>query len=200
MKNRDEMDRLRHRLAQEAARIMADQGIDDFRQAKHKAAERLGVRRRGSLPSNPEIEAALVAHQSLFGRGEHHERIRTLRTVALEVMHALERFVPRLAGPVLAGTAAINAPVELHLFCDTPEDVLADLGAAGIAAASFERRVKPRPRRTAAVPAFRFRWGAATVEATVFPYDGLRQAPISPVDGRPMRRAALAEVAELASG
>ena len=26
------------------------------------------------------------------------------------------------------------------------------------------------------------------VEATVFPIDGVRQAPISPVDGKPMRR------------
>ena len=200
MKNREDMDRLRQRLAQEAARIMADQGIDDYRKAKQKAAERLGVRRRGALPSNPEIEAALVAHQSLFGRNEHHERIRRLRRVALEVMQALERFVPRLAGPVLAGTAAVNAAVELHLFCDAPEDVLADLGAAGISAASFERRVKPRARQSTAVPAFRFRWGPAMIEATVFPYDGLRQAPISPVDGRPMRRAAAAEVAELTGG
>jgi hypothetical protein len=29
----------------------------------------------------------------------------------------------------------------------------------------------------------------SAIEATVFPVDGVRQAPISPVDGKPMRRA-----------
>ena len=32
------------------------------------------------------------------------------------------------------------------------------------------------------------------VEATVFPLDGIRQAPVSPVDGKPMRRADAAEL------
>jgi hypothetical protein len=27
------------------------------------------------------------------------------------------------------------------------------------------------------------------IDATVFPRDGIRQAPVSPVDGKPMRRA-----------
>ena len=34
---------LRRALAQEAARIMAEHGIEDFLQAKRKAADRLGV-------------------------------------------------------------------------------------------------------------------------------------------------------------
>jgi hypothetical protein len=36
-----------------------------------------------------------------------------------------------------------------------------------------------------------------TVDATVFPIDGIRQSPYSPVDGRPMRRADAREVSEL---
>ena len=36
----------RHRLAHEAARLMAESGIRDFHQAKLKAAERLGMMRR----------------------------------------------------------------------------------------------------------------------------------------------------------
>ena len=35
------------------------------------------------------------------------------------------------------------------------------------------------------------------IDAMVFPGDGIRQAPVSPVDGRPMRRADLAQVEEL---
>src|SRR5260221_4973041 len=62
---------LRRALAQEAARIMAEHGIEDFLQAKRKAADRLGVNDVAGLPKNIEIEAALRAHQRLFGRDSH---------------------------------------------------------------------------------------------------------------------------------
>jgi hypothetical protein len=43
----------------------------------------------------------------------------------------------------------------------------------------------------------RFALDDQAIEATVFPADGIRQAPVSPVDGRPMRRASIAEVEAL---
>ena len=62
---------LRRALAQEAARLMAEHGIDDYLQAKRKAADRLGVNDVAVLPKNVEIEAALREHQRLFGRDRH---------------------------------------------------------------------------------------------------------------------------------
>jgi hypothetical protein len=47
------------------------------------------------------------------------------------------------------------------------------------------------------VPSVRIEMGHDLLEAFVFPRDGIRQAPVSPVDGRPMRRATAAEVATL---
>jgi hypothetical protein len=38
---------------------------------------------------------------------------------------------------------------------------------------------------------------AQAIEATVFPTDGIRQSPVSPVDGRPMRRADVADLEAL---
>jgi hypothetical protein len=46
-------------------------------------------------------------------------------------------------------------------------------------------------------PALRFVAGRQAVDAVVFPLDGIRQAPCSPVDGKPMRRASVAEVEAL---
>jgi hypothetical protein len=46
-------------------------------------------------------------------------------------------------------------------------------------------------------PALRFEANGRTVDATVFPIDGIRQSPYSPVDGRPMKRADAREVSEL---
>ena len=58
----------------------------------------------------------------------------------------------------------------------------------------LERRLRLERDRTVSYPALRFVAGRQTVDAVVFPLDGIRQAPPSPVDGRPMRRANAAEV------
>jgi hypothetical protein len=51
--------------------------------------------------------------------------------------------------------------------------------------------------RTVNYPALRFENSGRTVDATVFPIDGIRQSPYSPVDGRPMKRADAREVSDL---
>jgi hypothetical protein len=62
-----------------------------------------------------------------------------------------------------------------------------------------ERRVKMNAERVLAVPGLNFEIDDQPVEATVFPKDAIRQAPVSPVDGKPMRRANVSEVEELLS-
>ena len=48
---------MRARIAAAAARLMAEDGIDDFALAKRKAARQLGASDTESLPRNDEIEA-----------------------------------------------------------------------------------------------------------------------------------------------
>ncbi len=182
-------DRARQLLAQEAARIICEQGIQDYRLAKNKAAERLGLRARGSLPGNPEIEQAVSEHLKLFGRESHHDLLHALRSAAIAAMDMLAAFTPRLVGPVLHGTAGHTSAVNLHVFSDSPEQVALTLAESRIAYRPFERRVKSRRNESRAHAAFRFAFCDASIEATVFPYNGIRQAPISPIDGKPMRRA-----------
>lgn len=102
---------------------MAKDGIDDYGFAKRKAARRLGVRVADALPDNSEIETALRAYQSLYQRDEQAQRLRTLRTVALELMRVLEPFSPCLVGHVLEGTAGRYARIDLDLFADSAKDV-----------------------------------------------------------------------------
>jgi hypothetical protein len=68
-------------LAQEAARIIVEQGVQDFRLAKTKAAERLGMTDRGSLPGNSEIEVAVAEHLKIFGRESYFDLLQSLRRV-----------------------------------------------------------------------------------------------------------------------
>jgi predicted nucleotidyltransferase len=188
---------LRQALAQEAARIMAEHGIEDFLQAKRKAADRLGVHDVSALPSNIEIESALRAHQRLFGRESHDNTLKEQRRIALQTMRLLEEFTPRLVGSVLNGTATDYSDINLHLFADASESVAIKLLDMKVPHEFYERRVKMDAERSINYPALRFEANGRTVDATVFPIDGIRQAPYSPVDGRPMKRADAREVSEL---
>jgi hypothetical protein len=191
---------LRLALAQEAARVMAEHGIRDFLAAKRKAAERFGVIDSAVLPKNTEIEAALAQYQRLFAPESHAQSLRTRRHAALQAMRCLADFAPRLVGSVLSGTATAHCDVQLHLFADNAEAVLLKLMDRSIPHEVTERRVKMGVARVLALPAVRFAIAEQPVEATVFPADGIRQAPISPVDGKPMRRANLGEVEALIEG
>ncbi len=182
-------DRARRLLAQEAARIIVDEGIEDYRVAKIKAAERLGLSERGSLPGNGEIEAAVAEHLQLFQPDTHASLLKLMRTAALSAMRLLSPFQPRLVGPVLAGTAGEHSAVNLHAFSDSAEQVAFLLQDTGVGYRPFERRYKSRRGRPETYAAFSFLHQNQPIEVTVFPFDGIRQAPISPVDGKPMRRA-----------
>jgi hypothetical protein len=182
-------DRARQLLAQEAARIIVEQGIEDYRLAKTKAAERLGLSGRGSLPGNSEIEQALGEHLQLFGRESHLDLLQALRQAALAAMEILSPFNPRLVGPVLNGTASASTAINLHVFSDTPELVAYRLDEARLTYRPYERRLKSRRDRAESYAGYRFVHDDMSIEATVFPVNGMRQAPISPVDGKPMKRA-----------
>jgi hypothetical protein len=190
-------DLLRQAVAEEAARIMREQGIADFLLAKRKAADRLGVTDASILPRNTEVEAALVAHQRLFGGDRHASDLAALRRAALEAMRLMADFDPRLVGPVLTGTASPHSEINLHVFTESPEAVSLRLEERGVPHEVVERRLRFERDRTVSYPALRFVAGRQTVDAVVFPLDGIRQSPSSPVDGKPMRRASAAEVQAL---
>lgn len=190
-------ERTRQVLAQEAARIIVNHGVRDYRVAKQKAAERLGVSARGALPGNPEIEAAVAEHLQLFGGDDHADRLRLMRVAALSAMELLADFSPRLVGPVLAGTADENSSVNLHVFSDSPEAVALELEQIGISYRPYERRLKSRRNQVETYSGFEFHHNHSQIQATVFPVDGIRQAPMSPVTGKPMKRVDAAAVQEM---
>src|ERR1051325_1113326 len=89
---------LRARIAATAARIMAEDGIDDFALAKRKAARQLGALGGPAVPGNEEIEDELRAYRAIYQADEQGERTEELLRIALEVMRELERFNPYLTG------------------------------------------------------------------------------------------------------
>ncbi|AWH26435.1 hypothetical protein [Stenotrophomonas sp. YAU14D1_LEIMI4_1] len=187
----------RHRLAHEAARLMAEGGIRDYHQAKLKAASRLGIHDDASLPRNSEIEDALREHQRLFAGPQHSSQLQRRREAAVNALDFLHGFAPRLVGPVLDGTADANSPVQLHLHSDDAEAVHRFLDEHRIPAESRTRRLRLDRERSLDVPVWVFSAEELTFDLAVLPYDALRQAPLSPVDEKPMRRASAAQVRQL---
>lgn len=187
----------RERVAEEAARLMIEQGIRDFATAKRKAAERLHLSSHGALPTNAMIESRLAARQRIFEAEDHGVRLSHLRMTALQVMKALSAFEPRLVGTVLAGTATINPLIELHTFSDNPELVATTINDSGWDYRAVERRSRFNKNISVRVPAYRFTVADCEVRVEVYMEDGIRQAPLSPVDQSPMRRAGAKTVAAL---
>lgn len=190
----------RRRIAVEAARLISEGGLRDYRQAKLKAAARLGVRDEADLPRNDEIEDALREHQRLFHANDHEATLRRLRTTAREAMRFLRAHEPRLVGAVLDGSADEHSAVCLHLYTDQPRDVLGLLMEQGIPFEEHTRRMRIDRDTTRDVPALAFGADGTPIDLTLLPYDLLRQAPLDRISGRPMQRATLVAVDALLSG
>jgi hypothetical protein len=196
-RNRSRPDHRRAVVAQEAARLIHEHGVKDFRAAKEKAGVRLGLEDKGALPSNREIESALAERQRIFEGDAHDELVDQLRAAAVDMMGQLAEFGPRLVGPVLSGNATEHSAIELHVFSDAPEAVGGALDALGLPNRTFQQRLRTRRDEVEPFPGYRFSDGTYEFAATVFPERGRGNAPLSPVDGRPMRRATAKDVQAL---
>ena len=187
----------RHRLANEAARLMAEGGFRDYHQAKLKAAERLGIHDDASLPRNREIEQALREYQRLFVGEPQRQAVQVRREAALRALEFFTAFSPRLVGPVLEGTADAHSPVHIHLHTDDADAVPRFLHEHRIPADARVRHVRLDRERSDDVPVWIFTAEELTFDVTVLPQDALRQAPLSGVDERPMKRASATQLRQL---
>jgi hypothetical protein len=187
----------RARLAHEAARLIAESGIRDFHQAKLKAAQRLGIHDDASLPRNREIEDALREYQRLFQGDAQVNALRQRRDAALRALEFFAPFDARLVGPVLDGTADANAPVQVQLYTDDAEAVPRFLEDHRIPAETRSRRMRLDRDRALDCPVWLFCAEDLSFDITVLPHDALRQAPLSSIDEKPMRRASAAQLQAL---
>ncbi len=123
MANRDSRSlQARVRIADLAARFIAEHGIQDYGLAKRKAARQLGLPEGHGLPSNEEVDAALMQRQDLFDPEEQAANLHALREQALAVMREFEKFQPILTGAVASGAISAHSRVELEITADSSKD------------------------------------------------------------------------------
>ncbi len=185
----------RERIAHLAARIMAQDGIEDYALAKRKAARQAGVPDTREMPTNDEVDAALQAYRGLYQQ-EHGDELRALRELAVRVMTELAPFNPYLTGSVLKGSAGKYAGVHLQLFTDSPKQVELQLLNAGVKFRTGNRRLFAG-HLVMDAPVLCYARDEVEVHLTLLTPRELRLPLKSSVDGKPIERARLEAVRAL---
>lgn len=189
----------RSRVVHEAARIICEDGLTDYRLAKQKAVERLGLGFGTPLPSNADIQSAVLQHQRLFGGQAYADRLRKTRETAVQAMRLLEPFQPRLVGALTTGATNDEHRVQLHCFADQPEKLDWLLHSHGIPFEISACRQRFSNGENVEVPALDFMADDVGISVCIFPERDLRRAPLSPIDGTPVKRLEFAAATALAA-
>ena len=172
----------RRAIAARAARVMAEDSVNDFGTAKRKAARQLGFAENEGLPSNEEVEVELRVYQQLYQNDEQRERLSELRSIAMEIMREFSVHRPHLTGTVWNGTAGRETGVQIDLFTDSAKAV-----GIKLLGQNLPYRVQERPHfnpaLTRKVVVLEFDWHEVPVRLAVYDSDDLRGALIAEAAG-----------------
>lgn len=186
-------DDARSAIAVQAARLMAQDGIEDYGLAKRKAARQLGMPDTRRLPNNSEIDAALQEYQSIYQPDDQRRRTQLLREQAVDSMRELETFNPHLTGSVLSGTPGPYASIHLQLYTDNAKAVELFLLGRGFSYRTGQTRLYAGGElRT--LPVFTIDDDGIEIELTVLDLRDLRAPVRATAEGRVIERARLQAV------
>jgi hypothetical protein len=188
---------LHYELAQEAARIICEEQVTDYRLAKVKAAERLGLGTRASMPDNATVQKAVLEYQQLFGGDEYRQHLTRLRRTALQAMKWLSDFQPYLVGGAVSGAINATHHVQLHAFHEKAESLDIFLQNRGIHYELGDRRYRYTSGQEHEIPLASFDADGIGVDVAIFPLEDQRHPPLNPADGLAYKRLDLAAVEKL---
>ena len=196
-------DRIRGLIACEAARLMYEDGVREYRDAKRKAAKRFGPEKALSLgshlPTNAEIHEELAR---LIAQREEEvlpQRLLRLRLMALSYLELFEEFSPYLVGSVLSGAVTERSDVDIHLFSDSIETVENLLRERGI---PFQTETVPI-RKGGVIKDYTHIYledDGVEIECSIYPAKERRNRTISSITGRPMERASATLLKKIIAG
>ena len=115
---------LRAEVADQAARLIADGGLD-YQSAKQKALRRAFAGTTppaGLVPTNEEIDRALREHLNLFDP-QHAARVQEYRQAALVWLERLADHHPYIAGAAWKGVVTTHAVLHIQCFTDEAKEL-----------------------------------------------------------------------------
>ena len=202
---RENTDHIRQLIAQKAAQMMAEDGINDFAYAKKKAGKQLGVSEASVMPTNAEIEYEIRLYHEIYSADEQPLELEKLRKAALLTMQLFAKFNPHLTGSVLDGSAGKFSQTNIHMFADSAKDVEMFLLNQQIPFESSEKsyRVSDKPRKDKkekvrkTVPVFTLETELGLQKLSVFDVDDMRVAVKRTGDGSNAERADISDLQAL---
>jgi hypothetical protein len=186
--------KLRHAIAFEAARLMYDRAESEYFTAKKKAAKRLcrGPVKPGDLPSNAEVREQIQAFARMHEGDRRTENLKEMRLHALRLMRRLCRFRPRLIGSVMTGHTRKGSDIDLHLFSDHVDPILAVLDEDGLQY-DVERKEITKHGETRLFTHVHV-YDVFPFELTVYAEDKAHYVFKSSITGKAIERASIAEL------
>jgi len=186
--------RVRQLLVREAARLMYEEHVKQYHDAKRMAAKRIfGQGSKGNtyvrsqdLPSNGEINDE-VAKLANFHEGDNiSKQLFLMRVTALDVMQTFESFNPRLIGSVSTGNIKKSSDIDVHLFLDHIEQL--EMQLAGLSW-DYERNDVTINRTGKYVDYTHFYLEKQfPIELSVYHTSDIRVRTRSSTDGKPIKR------------
>jgi len=193
-------DKIRDLIACEAARLMYEDGVREYRDAKRKAAKRFGPEKALSLgshlPTNAEIHEEFARLLATREEDLLPERLLRLRLAALSYLELFAGFSPYLVGSVLSGAVTSQSDIDIHLFAESVEEVEDLLYQNGIA---FETETVPI-RKGGKITDYTHIYledAGVVIECSVYPAEEKNNRTISSITGKPMERANLKQLKKI---
>ena len=186
--------RTQRRVAEVAARLMAEGTESEYLHAKETALSMLGLSNQSRMPSNRIVKEMISRiTRSELGDDEVDRRLQLMRQIAQELLILLDDCDPFLIGSTLTGEIRETSDIDLHAYCDDFEELKSRLAAYGYDDVEEDLVENLKGRFV------HLRWheDQFPVEITIYPWSMRAVVPISSVTGQPMRRADLRAVQRL---
>lgn len=193
---------LRQLLAKEAARLMYQEGVSQYFDAKKIAAKRLfgngGKKtmqyRPKDLPSNGEISNEVAKLVDLL-EDDQQQRLSAMRTTAVVIMQDLIQFKPRLIGSVSTGRIRKGSDIDLHVFTDDIEELEIHLNY--LQWQYDKKQVVIRQGNQFTEYTHIYIEADFPIELSVYPLMELRVTGRSSTDAKPIKRLKITDVEQL---
>lgn len=177
-----------HEIAHTAAKILAEEGLNDYLLAKQRARQRLHLPEKSALPKNAVVHQCLAEYLQIFDLQNLLKRQLKFRKLAIHIMELLVNFQPLAVGPVVDGIITKNSCLQIHVFAPTAEDIAVSLINQDIPYELTEQKICFSPNKTEAKLVYNFLMDDTPVKIIVLNEKELRKTPIDPIYGKSTNR------------
>lgn len=186
---------IRMLLIREAARLMVEEHVTQYLDAKKLAAKRLFGKPLKNLPSNKEVADAVYQMNHLLNTEVLDQQLYEMRLIAAKVMKELNDFSPRLIGSVSTGSIRESSDIDIHVFVDHVESLLIYLDHLGW---RYEKTLVTIQQNGVLHDYHHvYLWLDYPIELSVYPTLEIRKTTRSSIDGKPSKRLSLSKVVAL---